>query len=1289
MSNIFVGFHNLVSKRKIFFLVLFFLIILFSVYSITKIRLTEDIRAIIPNDDRINKINKVLSNSKFADQLIFNFSLKDKSSENTVLLIESAGYAVELLRKDTLYTKSVNFKNNEGSFIQVYDFIYDNLPLYLSNNDYARLDTLLSPHAIEKTIESNYKSLTSLVGLITKDFIFKDPLSITPMAIKKLESFQLDDNFIIYNSCIFTKDLKHLMVFLEPVFPASKTVENKILITQIEEALAQTKTHYPEIDIEYYGGTAVAVSNASRIKNDIILTVSIALFLMFTLLFFIFRKLKYILLIFFPISLGIVIALALMAIIYGDISAIALGIGAILIGISLDYSLHAFTHYRSSFSVKHTIESISMPIIMSCLSTVAAFLTLFIIHSQALKQLGLFAALAIIATAVIVLTVIPLFLKEKPKPISEKKSGATFFDKIASYPYEKNKILLIIFVLLSVVFIFSSRQLSFNSDISSLNYLSDDLKQAESNLKSISTQAHSATYFVIQGASYEEVLLKTEKNEPLFEEAKNKGIINSYSTPVTLIPSKEKQEISIKRWNEFWNADRKQHVKNLILEKGRLFHFQDEAFSEFYRLLDRDFSVKGTDEFQTIKDIFLKNNLSESGGIYSAVSIIKTEPSQKGKLFEMFAGNDDIIIFDNQYFTNRFLDVLKDDFRLLVLISMFVVFMILLIFFGRIEIALITFFPIFLSWFWTIGFMGLLGIEFNIFNIIISSFILGLGVDYSIFVMSGLINNYKYGHKNLTPYKLSVLLSALTTVICLGVLVFARHPALQSIAFVSTIGILSVIVVTYTILPILFSFLVCNKNKPRKEPVNMLNLIVSVVTLVIYLSGTLIATLLLPLIIILPASKRFKKGIVHRFICWSSRFIVYVNITIKKNYVYKEKLNFSKPVVFVSNHQSHLDLVLILLLNPRIVALTNSWVWNSPFFGSLIRYAGFYPAFKGLDYGVEKIKQKVDEGYSVLVFPEGGRTQDGKIRRFHQGALHLADILGLDIQPIIIHGAMQSLSKNEFFLKSGQITLTFYDRIKVEPVDIESGKTYKPQAKALTEFYRQEFAAIRARLETPLFFKHQLISQYIYKGPVLEWYMRIKTGMEHYYSFFNQHIPLEGKIMDIGCGYGFMSYMLALLSEKRKITGLDYDSEKIEVASNCQIKTSQMDFVAADVFDYDFGMHDAYILSDVLHYFNEEKQKRLIEKCIHNLNDKGVIIIRDADNTMKKRHWGTRYTEFFSTKTGFNKMNEGRLFFTSRHKITEIILSHGLDLEIVDNTKLTSNIVFIARKNFKNKPENE
>jgi 2-polyprenyl-3-methyl-5-hydroxy-6-metoxy-1,4-benzoquinol methylase len=226
------------------------------------------------------------------------------------------------------------------------------------------------------------------------------------------------------------------------------------------------------------------------------------------------------------------------------------------------------------------------------------------------------------------------------------------------------------------------------------------------------------------------------------------------------------------------------------------------------------------------------------------------------------------------------------------------------------------------------------------------------------------------------------------------------------------------------------------------------------------------------------------------------------------------------------------------------------------------------------------------------------------------------------------------------------------------------------------------YSAQKSKIEPTNYYRGRLIKNYIYKGPVIEWYTRIKTALEDNYKTFDDIVPKKGKIVDVGCGYGYLSYMLSLTAPEREITGIDYDEEKIAIAQNGVSRTSKLNFYASDVLDFNYEKSDAFIISDVLHYLTEENQTILIKKCLEKLNRGGVLIIREGNSEMKERHKGTKLTEFFSTKLlKFNKVAVDKLYFTSTEKITNTVSSYPVSVETLDNTQYTSNIIFIIREN--------
>ena len=387
---------------------------------------------------------------------------------------------------------------------------------------------------------------------------------------------------------------------------------------------------------------------------------------------------------------------------------------------------------------------------------------------------------------------------------------------------------------------------------------------------------------------------------------------------------------------------------------------------------------------------------------------------------------------------------------------------------------------------------------------------------------------------------------------------------------------------------------------------------------------------------------------------------------------------FAEPAVVIANHQSFIDILVLLSICPKAVMVTNGWVWRSPVFGRIVRYLGFYHAADGYERLAPALAQKVAEGYSVIVFPEGTRSADGRIKRFHKGAFYLAAELRLDILPICLYGnGMISSKRQPIYIKHGLVVSRILPRTACgDPAD------YSAQAKSACRQMRREYRKLYETYNRPCnpYFRDMLIKSYTYKGPVLEWYMRVKIRLEKCYTLFDRIVPREGTVVDLGCGYGPLSYMLAMLSDRRRIVGVDYDAEKIETARHSFLRRPETEFVHADLRTAELPEADAFLLLDVLHYMQPEEQRGLIARCAARLKAGGRIIIRDGDAGKAERHKTTAMTEVWSTKiVGFNK-TDGELHFTSTPELQQTARRLGLEIHAAHTDAHTSNTVYILTR---------
>ena len=195
-----------------------------------------------------------------------------------------------------------------------------------------------------------------------------------------------------------------------------------------------------------------------------------------------------------------------------------------------------------------------------------------------------------------------------------------------------------------------------------------------------------------------------------------------------------------------------------------------------------------------------------------------------------------------------------------------------------------------------------------------------------------------------------------------------------------------------------------------------------------FLVLALVLTLIGFILITVGGSTDEHKRRYHRILQRMSRFVIHRVPGTSFVCHNPQRETFDVPSMIVCNHQSHLDLMAILMLTPNIIILTKNWVWHNPFYGMIIRYADFMP-ITDTDQMAVTLAEKVGKGYSIMIFPEGTRSADCHIQRFHRGAFFLAEQLGLDIVPLYINGFGEVLPKTSFHLHPGKMSLEVMPRI--------------------------------------------------------------------------------------------------------------------------------------------------------------------------------------------------------------------------------------------------------------------
>lgn len=1281
MSKPFLYIYNYFAvNRKIFYIVFIGLFLLTGFFAL-KIKPEEDISKILPKDRQSDKINELFRNARFADKLVVMVSMKDSTRKSPELLSAYADSFASRLRKSyPEFILTVEAKVNDSLFPQLTGLMFDHLPIFLEPEDYSSFDSLENPGQLKEILSRDIKTLSSPAGFVMKSFISRDPVGLTNPAFKKIRQLQYDENFDLYDGHIISKDGRYMLLFVNPAYTADNTGKNSRLLAGMDKIIEELqKNDFTSVNADYFGAAAVAVGNATQLRSDSILTIGITALFLILFIGWYFKKKRAPFLILLPVLQGALFSLCIIYWMKGTISVIALAAGSIVLGIAINYSLHVYNHYRHRRDMRAVLEDLTFPLTIGGLTTIGGFLCLQFVQSEILKDLGLFAAFSLIGASLSSLIFLPhLIQSPDPKSSVQTYTGRdSWILRLANYHPEKNKWLVLFIFAMTIVFAFFISRVGFDQDIMHMNYMPDKLKIAESTLNKINEYSLRSVYLVTEGRNMESALNKQQQVNDEIKILQRKNIIKKSTGTFRLLMSDSVQKIRISFWNNYWTDKRKTLLLSNLTNIGRHLGFSESAFQPFDRLLNANYQSLDATETDVLRKGFAKDYIIENKNGFSLVSLLKVEPEEKKIIYQSFAGFPDVTVIDKQYMTSRLLDTVTADFNQIGWMVSILVFGVLLLTYGRIELTLVSFIPMVIAFIWILGIMGLAGLQFNIVNIILSALIFGLGDDYSLFIMDGLLQEYKTGRKNLSSYKSSIVLSAITTLAGLGVLIFAKHPALRSLALISITGILSVVLIAQVLIPFFFDFLIRNRIQKGRFPWTAMGLFKSVFSLSYFALGSILVTICGFLLIkINPFANEKTRYLYHRLLSSYTWSVLYIMGNVKKTIENPLKEDFSKPAVMIANHQSFLDILIMTMLYPKVILLTNNWVWNSPLFGWLVRMAGYYPVSRGIENSTEYLEQKVKAGYSIAVFPEGTRSADEHLKRFHKGAFFIAEKLNLDILPVLIHGTGYTMSKGDFLLKDGFITIKYLPRVKSG--DFFFGVDYTERARFLGRYFRQQYAKLKEESEQPRFYREKLLYNYIYKGPVLEWYLRIKIRLEKDYQVFHDLLPKQGRILDLGCGYGFMSYILHFAAPGRDITGFDFDEEKIAVANHCFSRDEEILFLKADINEIHSGPADAIILSDVLHYLRPAQQQALIQKCMDVLNKDGILLIRDGNTDLKRRHQRTRLTEIFSTKLlSFNKTAGHRLHFISGETIREMASRQGMDCKALSQSDYTSNQLFV------------
>ena len=1151
MNKFFLSIYDHLSKNKPLSIALLLIITALCVFSALQLDYKENIADFLPTDPEKEKYTSVYENLGNQGQITVIFA-----ADTTKLIGDEAldalmdamdAFETNWKKEDTsLLVSDLRCKVDDSQVFDAIDFIRENQALFLTEADYRRMDSLLAEPDYVATCRGNIKRMLAMPTIsFVVDGVKADPLNLYSPALQRLNTLNPTQNYRVEDEYLFNERGDMGFAFFSSPFAGSDTHGNAQIVALINKVIEQTEANSPDVHISAVGAPTIAVTNAQQTKIDRFLSIGLALVLIFGILMFTMARKRNLIWLGNSVLFGWIFALAVIALFKSSISIIVVGIGSVIVGIAVNYPLHFLDHIKQQPDKREALKDVIQPLVIGNITTVAAFACLIFVKAEAMRDLGLFGALMLVGTILFVMVFLPLFA------VAPKKTKKLFVDDGKAPSETWRKVKLYAFwplVVITLILGYYSRETAFDADLHNINYMTVQ-QQKDLAILSESLQKEGETdliYVVSEAIDLQDAI---KQNEALMAKLKTLMPNNteySISGLDGLLPSLQRQEKSLEMWHDFWqrHSDIIEQVKTESTKVG----FTENAFAPFIDGLTSEYKPLTETEMKPLRTLCQTYTLQHDS-IARVVNFVRVPVKASEPLKQQLRQTlpETGFAFSISDVGNNLVSALSDDFDYILYVCSIVVFFFLCLSFGRLELSLLAFLPLTVGWAWILGIMHLGSIKFNIVNIILATFIFGQGDDYTIFITEGLLYEYAYGKKMLKNYRNSVILSGILMFIGIGTLIFAKHPAMRSLAEVAIIGMAVVVFMACYLPPFVFGWLTKKKGQQRQVPLTLKRMIYTFLTfLVFFIAAFVIVTPLTLIYMLLGPNTEKKRYHYHQMIAWVMRTALKILPGVKFHLDNKVGETFGKPAVIIANHQSHLDLLCTMMLNPKVVLLTTDWVWKNPVYGLIIRFAEFYPVSDGYDKNVERLQNLVKRGYSVVVYPEGTRSETGEILRFHKGAFQLAQALNVDILPVFVHGANHVMPKKDFVLREGQIYVEIGKRMSAEEVkSIEA----RALASRFRQHYIEHFEEIRCQRENTEYVLPFVRYKYVYKGNETERECRrnLKRIRAHAAEIDALNI---GGILLKNSGLGELAWTLALVHRDTQVYAIEADDDKHLIASH-------------------------------------------------------------------------------------------------------------------------------------------
>jgi len=756
------------GERRQYFKRVFFggLILLLILAAATLPLLPRDnsIENMLPRDSGIHEMLHFLHEARFAGQVAISFE-RESSIPNSDFL-EAIDRAVEKLKSPLI--ERVIYRLDLQTATADIGFFQKQLPALTGKEGLAAIQNRLSSDSVGRALRRNYLALIRPGGSIALPLMQRDPLHIERDFLSRLQSLAASSGYTIEikDGYLFSSDGGHALAVLETSAPVTDISASRELLAVVDAALAALPAG---VTADVVCGHRHSVSNEAVLKRDVqraVLAASSGFLLLFALCFRDHRA-QFI----FAIPLAsVLLSLHLCRWLTGPLSLFVLGFGVVIVGIAVDYGIHIYVALRGAEDPARAWRAVVRPVVLGALTTLGVFAAFFAGGVPGYSQLAVFSIISILLSLLGALFLLPHLLKNRPalhagRPLHRFSFPGTFF---------------ILWLLMTAALLLPPPPLSFDSDLRALDGAEQAVWDAESRFRAIwGGGAENQGLAVVEAPEYETAL---DFNDNLYTSLQQQGDSEEFSSFSSVWKSRKHRRENLTRWQAFWTPKRIETLRKNFMEQGKTYGFKPEAFLPFFQGLESRPLLAEEPENNGMFDNFKSRFAQSLHGKYQFVSFFP-DTAEWMKRVKSALGNSESLLVSRREINRVLSDETVRTVKRVALLAVVLVVLFTTLLMRRPREVVLALLPAVFGVLAALKMLAVFGLAVNIPTLIAGIVVIGLTIDYGIFMVFACKRNL------MADVCTAVTLSTITTLIGAGVLLLTRHPALFSIGVTMVAGL--------------------------------------------------------------------------------------------------------------------------------------------------------------------------------------------------------------------------------------------------------------------------------------------------------------------------------------------------------------------------------------------------------------------------------------------------------------------------------------------------------------------